>query len=791
MGYENESKDALLGKISLLEAEIKKLQTSQDENGLGLFRKLIDHSNEAVYICDPSEGQFIDVNLMATVATGYTREELLNMKVSDLQVILPDSDAWQKHLNNLRQKKQIIIEGTHKRKDGTLFPVEVNISYWEDEGKEYVICFVRNISEREKTGREIEAIFQLNNYMICVADSNGYFCRVNDSWEEILGYTKEELTAKTYMEFIHPEDKEKTESIVKKQLEEGLMVSNFENRYRSKDGTYKWLSWSASCVSESGYIYAIAHDVTELREAQRLIAQNEARLRRIVESDMIAILFWDAQGNISYANNVFLNMFGYTQEDLKAGNLDWKKMTPPEFAQEDENILKEIKATGVVRPFEKEYLHKNGTRIPIVLGATVLEESNDQGIAFILDMSYQKRAESELRASKNRFQQIFDNMLSCVAIYSAVEGGEDFVFKDFNKAGQKVENIDKKDLLGRRITEVFPGVKDFGLFDVLRRVWKTGNAESFPMKEYKDNRMSGWRDNMVYKIESGELVVIYDDVTEKKKMEDKEKELIAERAAANAAKQKALELLNAYQELKDTQMQLIQAEKLAGIGQLSAGIAHELNSPLTGVLSLLRSYKKEKDPEGEEYDDLSEMEKACIHMSNIIKSLNVFARQATDELELVDCNNAIEETLSFSSHHFKGGRLIIEKNYEKNILLIWASKNQIQQVVLNMISNASDAMPEQGTFIITTRNMQRGKEKWVELEFSDSGCGIDEDVVEKIFDPFFTTKRPGGGVGLGLSIVHKIIKNHNGRIKVKSKKGLGSVFTIRLPVGREADNEAN
>jgi len=136
------------------------------------------------------------------------------------------------------------------------------------------------------------------------------------------------------------------------------------------------------------------------------------------------------------------------------------------------------------------------------------------------DITERKKTEATLSESEIRFSELFDNMSSGVAVYKAKEGGNDFVFKDFNQAAEKMDGIMKEDLLGKSVLEVFPGVMDFGLFDLFQRIWNTGKSEHHPISFYKDERIVGWRDNYVYNLPSGEIVAVYDDVTEQKKAEE-------------------------------------------------------------------------------------------------------------------------------------------------------------------------------------------------------------------------------------------------------------------------------
>jgi len=137
-----------------------------------------------------------------------------------------------------------------------------------------------------------------------------------------------------------------------------------------------------------------------------------------------------------------------------------------------------------------------------------------------VEQQRRKQIEATLRESEGRFRELFDNMSSGVAIYAAVNQGAEFIFKDVNKAGERIDGITKDALLGKRVTEVFPGVREFGLIEVFQRVFQTGRPEHYPLTLYQDERIAGWRENYVYKLPSGELAAVYDDVTQRKQAED-------------------------------------------------------------------------------------------------------------------------------------------------------------------------------------------------------------------------------------------------------------------------------
>ena len=218
-----------------------------------------------------------------------------------------------------------------------------------------------------------------------------------------------------------------------------------------------------------------------------------------------------------------------------------------------------------------------------------------------------------------------------------------------------------------------------------------------------------------------------------------------------------------------TQAQLIQADKFSTIGQLGSGVAHELNSPLDGLLTMLRIRKKRVIDDPGEYKKLSIMVDAAEQMAKIIRDFGSFSREATGDFTNIDISDVIESTLSFSDFHLMKHDIKTIKEYDDNLLAIRGEKGQLQQVVLNIITNASDAMPQGGELVIRTRNSESGDK--VIIEFVDTGTGIKEGDLPKLFDPFFTTKERGKGIGLGLSISYGIVKSHSGEILAESLSG--------------------
>jgi signal transduction histidine kinase len=244
--------------------------------------------------------------------------------------------------------------------------------------------------------------------------------------------------------------------------------------------------------------------------------------------------------------------------------------------------------------------------------------------------------------------------------------------------------------------------------------------------------------------------------------------------------------LNEYiDRLQKTQQQLIQAAKLSSIGELSAGVAHELNNPLSGILIYTRLMKekmaKNNVVKDQFQNNLTKIESAIEYCTGIIRGLLDFARQTEPLLRPVTVGRAIDKALSLIEHQPKMKLLEVVRDESTTLPLVVADFNQLVQVFINLLVNAIQSVDDKGKLTIRTE----AENEWVKISISDTGCGIPEENMDKIFTPFFTTKEDVKGVGLGLSVSHGIIERHGGRIETQSKVGKGSTFTILLPSYRE------
>jgi PAS domain S-box-containing protein len=371
--------------------------------------------------------------------------------------------------------------------------------------------------------------------------------------------------------------------------------------------------------------------------------------------------------------------------------------------------------------------------------------------------------EQAARESEERFRGVFEHTNSGVAVYEAVDDGDDFVFLDFNARAEEIEGTHREGMIGRRLTDVFPGVVEFGLLDVIRRVWRTGEPAHHPIKMYADDRIQGWRENFVYRLSNGEVVAVYEDITERKRAE--EQRLILER-------------------------QVQQAQKMESLGVLAGGIAHDFNNILGAQIGF-NELAKGIIPAGSEAQNyLAEIEKASLRARDLVSQILDFSRQGEQEQEPIVLQRVIEEAMSLLRKAVPS-TIDFECDVGTGKTLVVADATQIHRVAMNLGTNAYHAMRERGGTLTVRLDVKQIVDEavtdleeglYARLSVSDTGHGMTQDTIARIFEPYYTTKAVQDGTGLGLAMVLGIVQKTGGSITVESRLGEGSTFDVYLPV---------
>ena len=232
--------------------------------------------------------------------------------------------------------------------------------------------------------------------------------------------------------------------------------------------------------------------------------------------------------------------------------------------------------------------------------------------------------------------------------------------------------------------------------------------------------------------------------------------------------------------LKETQAQLAQSEKMASLGQLAAGVAHEINNPLGGILLYANLALESMGKEHPNREDLQYIVEDANRCKDIVKNLLAYSRQTSPTKDIVQLNTLVDQSLVLIRDQKLFRNVTVKKDMSGEMMLIHSDKDQLNQVIINLVMNAVAAMKGEGTLTLRTYRDKAARKAYLEIE--DTGCGIPAEHLSKIFDPFFTTKEPGKGTGLGLSTAYGIIKENGGNIAVKETSPKGTKFLVELPL---------
>jgi two-component system cell cycle sensor histidine kinase/response regulator CckA len=473
-----------------------------------------------------------------------------------------------------------------------------------------------------------------------------------------------------------------------------------------------------------------------------------AEWQKVMESTMASSInpfaIADLEGNLTYANNSFLKMCGYDNGKEILGR------SAGEFWKMKEKDLQAMKVLREKSSWMGELLakKKDGSTFDVYLLANMVTDETNKPMCVMvsfIDMTERKKAEEEIR----KLLETIETAKEAISITSA-----DGTIMYTNCAMDELFGYRRGELLGEKPLVLNAGPDPVAVMkDIMQGVKKEGTWEGEIHNKRKDGtEFMSYARISALKDKNGELINFLStqhDITKHKKAE----------------------------------AELMLAQKLASVGQLAAGIAHEINNPLSvlcGEIQWLLEGSKDKKL----IKSLKSMDRVCKRIALIVNNLLTFSREtATKVVKLSNINSLIERTLSLMERRFKLINIKIVKKFDKSLPGLIMNKGQIEQVFMNILLNSLGAMPNGGKLTISTK-LSSTKDA-VEVIFVDTGSGIAKEDLSKIFDPFFSTKPTGRGTGLGLSVSHGIIKNHGGSIKIDSELNRGTKVLIRLPIKQE------
>ena len=617
--------------------------------------------------------------------------------------------------------------------------------------------------ELEKAYRFRENLIENSPDAIVSVRKGGEILIFNSAAERLLGYTKREIVGKMNIVdlYVPGEAKEVMKDLRSDDFGDRGIVQKREMHLLDKDGNQIPVNLSAAILYEGGREAGSVGIFTDLRKTKELERQLRSELEfreNLIESSPDAIISVRNDGEIALWNSAAKRLLGYKKEDV-IGKVKIASLYRPEEAK---RIMEDMRSNnyggpGLIQKREMTVLDKWGNEIPVYLSAAILYQDGEEAgsVGFLTDLRERKVLEKQLVNTLLLKDNLIENSPSATIFIR--KGG---MISIFNSAAEKLLGYKKEEVIGKMSVEAFYPR------EVAKQVMKELRSDEYGGPGILERREMSLKDKF------GNEIPVY---------------LYAAIVYEDGKEAGSVGIVTDQRERKELERALMRSEKLSSLGKLSAGIAHEINQPLTGVLtfaSLLQKKYKDDDPTRK---DLEIIVRETKRIRGIVQRVLDFARETPLKKKALQIQQIVDQTLGIVEHQERFFGVTIKKEYDLKVPEVVIDPSQMEQVFLNIILNAADAMNGSGTLTVRTRADQ----KWVMVDLEDTGRGMPEEIIDKIFDPFFTTKdsTEGSGMGLGLALSYGIVKNHDGDIRVKSKVGKGTTFTITLPLTKPGEKK--
>ncbi len=755
------------------------------------YRIVAQTASDAIVTID-KDSTIIFANPASENIFGYSIDEMVGSK---LTMLMPDRMKASHHCGMARYLETgertldwngIELPGRHK--NGTERLLSISFGEFRSDRHQVFSAIIRDITESKKAEeklRESEEDFrglvEATTMYVWSLDDGGNLSAFPQWWVDLTGQSYDASQNYGWTAHIHPDDREAVKEGYMEALETQTSTV-MTLRLRDRHGVYRhYAARGVPLFSSDGtfrkWICTLS-DITERMSAEASLRVSEARFRELFENANDLIYTHDIEGNFTSLNRAGEEITGYSREEALQMNL--RDVVAPEFLElAKRKVLEKVGGSGATT-YETEIIKKDGRRVILDLSTRLVHHGNSavgvQGIA--RDVTERNRIERELRKNAAQLRVITDSIPALISYFDTT-------------LHCRFSNVHYLEWIGKRHEDVIGHhISAFISSDAINHLMPefesalNGNAFSIERETFVDradkevDRLSFLRVSYVPDRDTeGEIAgffVLVIDITDSKRAEEA---------------------------LQQSEEQLIQAQKLESIGRLAGGIAHDFNNMLTAINGYSDLALRRLEPDDPIRNNILEIRKAGKRSAELTNQLLAFSRRQMLQPQILDINETISETMVML-------RRLIGENIELQAILdpevgrINADPGQLSQVLLNLVVNSRDAMPDGGTIIIETENVDLDSTystrqasvtpgKYVLLAVSDTGVGIDEETQSFIFEPFFTTKELGKGTGLGLSTVYGIVKQSGGNIWVYSEVGKGTSIKIYLPQAKnEMDNDS-
>ena len=737
------------------------------------FRLAFQTSPDSINFNRLSDGRYIDINEGFTKLTGYTREDAIGKNFIDLNIWYDPKDR-ERLVKALKSDGYIEnLEARFRRKNGKVGVGLMSARVLRLNQEDVILSITRDITERKQVEdalRESEdryhQLFDASTDAILVRTGETIIHANSAAIKLFRANHIGDLVGRRYLDFVHPDDRAESVERVRRSMRGDWIVPPREHRLITSDGQVIYVESAGVPIKYQGEIqhFGMFRDITDRKRAEDALRESEEQHRQIVESSTDAILVRSGD-TIIYANPAAVRLFRASHTGDLVGKSYLGLVHPDDRQESIERIKKGINNRWIAPPREHRIMALDGQVLHVEsTGVPIQYKGETQLFGVFRDITERKQVDEKLRETERKYRELAESLPQVIF---EVDSKGNLVY--LNQTGYALFGYTPEDLAkGFNVLEAFiPEDRERIASDIMLNVQgrKLGRQEYTALKKDGSKFPVGVHANRVMRDHTATGVRgILIDFTPVKLAEEEKKKL---------------------------EIQLQQAQKMEAIGALAGGIAHDFNNILSAIIGYTELAMLN---EGAEHctTELNEALKAANRAKDLVKQILAFSRQTDEERMPVRASLVAKEAVKFIRATIPA-TIEIKTRIDDKSGAVLANSVELHQIIMNLCTNAQHAIGEQaGLLEVAVQNTEidlSQKNDLIDLEIGsyvrisvkDTGNGMTRDVMKKIFDPYFTTKKKGVGTGLGLAVVHGIVKKYGGTIKVESELGKGTTFHIYLP----------
>ena len=743
-----------------------------------LLQGVMDNTLTHIWIKD-AQGRYLmvnrqwekEINVPSDAAMGKTDYDIFSPGVAE-KLRANDQSV-------MAARRPLTLEETVERNGGRRFFITVKFPLLDSSGEIFAVGGVGTeitaIKEAEELMRAHQAEMEMQNeelrrtreelevsrakyfdlYNLAPVgyfsiSERGVIVEANLTAATLLGMERSALPGQPFTKFIIPGDQD-AHYRLKKQLFKTGKPQTCEVRMARQDGALFWARLEAAvdgdAESGSPVYHAVIIDINESRMAEDALRESEAKYSAIMHGANDAILLADVEGNFVDANPQGLHLLGYTREEFLKMNI--RQIHPPERLERAMESFNTMLREGYSSRSDAALLRKDGSHAHVdVTGSLIEYNGRKLALGIFRDITERKRADLRMRLLQNAINQADETV-----IVTDADGAIEYA----NPAAERKSGYSLSALLGKNPRIFKSGFQNHAFYERLWRTIKSGHI---------------WRGNIVNRRADGS--------------HREEEVTISPVLGTDGVITHFVAIRRDINDQKLLRERLIHAEKLSSLGTFVAGVAHELNNPLTAVIGFSNDLRQRTDLSEDLRHTLAIIADQSKRAVGVVKNLLSYSRPHKAERRTLDMNKLLENTIGIHRYRLRADNIPVETEFAPDPLPVYADAGQIQQVVVNILLNAQAAIKTAGVggaIRVAARRESEWGEDLAVITISNSGPPIPPENIDRIFDPYFTTKGAGEGTGLGLYVAHSIVADHHGELRAENLPEGGVAFHLTLPIG--------